>query len=258
MFSYDDYREIIQAIQESGRGMNYHEALGKDSFVIMRHDVEYSVRRAYELSLVESEMGFSSTWFFQCTNNAYNIFSRQSKAMINDMRERGHIIGLHYGANGLTDMQQTRIQIQKELDICTSMFGYEFNEFSAHRPSKEILAENIKLPGIINAYQDDFFSFEPEVTDDTVLDVKYMSDANHIWRYGYPTRENILNNKKVQILTHPFAWCEHGYDNKDNYASMIQEMYSDMIDTIDGECKDFKEYIDDFKNSPTLVSPISK
>lgn len=29
-----------------------------------------------------------------------------------------------------------------------------------------------------------------------------MSDANHIWRYGYPDRENITSYDKVQILTH--------------------------------------------------------
>ena len=254
MFSYDDYREIIKAIQESGRAKNYREALGSDEFVIMRHDVEYSVDRAYDLSLVESEMGFTSTWFFQWTNNSYNILSRRSKAKINDMHDRGHVIGLHYALNGLTDMQQARKQIVKEMRILSEMFDYEITEFSVHRPPVEILAENIKLPNVINAYQDDFFSFAPDVTDDTVLPVKYMSDANHIWRYGYPTRENILNHKKVQILVHPFAWCEAGYDNRDNYAAMVQEKYTEMIESIDAECKDFKEYREEF-DGVTLLKP---
>lgn len=49
MFSYDDYRQIIRLIQETGNGMGYEEALDADRFVIMRHDVEYSVERAYAL-----------------------------------------------------------------------------------------------------------------------------------------------------------------------------------------------------------------
>ena len=102
---------------------------------------------------------------------------------------------------------------------------------------------------MLNAYQDDFFTFAEGVTDDTVLDVKYMSDANHIWRYGYPTRENILNHKKVQILTHPFGWCEEGYDNHDNYVSLVREKYKEMIVSIDDECKDFKEYLNEFMNA---------
>ena len=259
MFSYDDYREIIKAIQDSGRASNYRDSLGKDEFAIMRHDVEYSVDRAYELSLVESEMGFTSTWFFQFTNNTYNMFSRRSKAKINDMKERGHIIGLHYALDGVTDMAKVREIIPKQLQIVSDMMGYEITEFSVHRPPVAILAENIKYPGIINAYQDDFFSFAPNVTDGTALDVKYMSDANHIWRYGYPTRENILGNKKVQILVHPFAWCEHGYDNRDNYASLVREMYTEMIESIDDECKDFCEYKAEFDSvTDSLLAPNEK
>lgn len=69
-----------------------------------------------------------------------------------------------------------------------------------------------------------------------------MSDANHIWRYGYPDETNILGHDKVQILEHPLAWTEEGYDNFHNYKTLIQEKYVELIDSIDGECKDFYEY----------------
>lgn len=246
MFSYNDYREIIQAIKDSGRVNKYPEALGADEFAIMRHDVEYSVERSYQLSLVETEMDFTSTWFFQFTNNSYNPFSRTTKDRINRMRDNGHTIGLHFALDGETDMEVIRRQIPKQLEIMSYMLGFEVNQFSIHRPPSAALAANFKYPGIINAYQDDFFSYQEGVDDNTVLDVKYMSDANHIWRYGYPTRENILNHKKVQILTHPFGWCEHGYDNHDNYVALVKEKYKEMIVSIDDECKDFKEYLDEF------------
>ena len=76
--------------------------------------------------------------------------------------------------------------------------------------------------------------------------VKYMSDANHIWRYGYPDEANITGYDKVQILTHPFAWSKKGYDNRDNYAVLIREKYNEMIDSINNECKDFCEFKDEF------------
>ena len=56
MFSYDDYKEIIRIIQSTGRHCNYTEALHKEKFVIMRHDVEYSVERAYQMAKVEQSM----------------------------------------------------------------------------------------------------------------------------------------------------------------------------------------------------------
>ena len=233
MFSYDDYKEIIRVIQSTGLQAGYEEALTKDRFIIMRHDVEYSVDRAYALA---------------------NILSRRNQDLIRDMHERGHVIGLHYALNGMTDMELVRKQIKKEIDILSEMLGFPITQFSVHRPSADILRENIKLPGILNAYQDEFFTFADRVTKETKLNVKYMSDANHIWRYGYPTRENILGHDKVQILTHPFAWCREGYDNRDNYASLIQEKYREMIESINNECKDFCEYMDEFLAAP-LIAP---
>ena len=246
MFSYEDYREIIRIIKSTGRHMNYSQALSKDKFIIMRHDVEYSVERAYELARVEQSMDFVSTYFFQWTNNSYNILSRRNMDMIKDMHERGQHIGLHFALNGMTDMSEIRKRIKKEMDILSEMFGFAIKEFSIHRPSKDVLRENIKLDGIINAYQDDFFTFAENITEDTPVQIKYMSDANHIWRYGYPDEKNIKCYDKVQILTHPFAWCKEGYNNFNNYRALVQEKYKELIDSIDQECKDFGEYRDYF------------
>lgn len=214
MFSFDDYREIIRIIKSTGRQCSYAEALNRDSFIIMRHDVEYSVDRAWQLAKVEQSMDFTSTFFFQWTNNSYNILSRKNMDIIKDMHERGQHIGLHFA----------------------------ITEFSVHRPSRDVLRENIKLDGVLNAYQDDFFTFSDKITDDTKLDVKYMSDANHIWRYGYPDEANIKGFDKVQILVHPFAWCREGYDNFGNYRALLQEKYVELVESVDNECKDFGEY----------------
>lgn len=246
MFAYEDYREIIRLVKASGRAMGYERALGADKFIIMRHDVEYSVERAYRLAKVEESMDFVSTYFFQWTNNSYNILSRRNMDMIKDMHERGQHIGLHFALNGMTDMKEVRRRIKMEMEILSEMFGFEIKEFSIHRPSKDVLRENIKLEGIINAYQDEFFTFAENVTPETPVKVKYMSDANHIWRYGYPDEKNITCYDKVQILTHPFAWSREGYDNFDNYKALVAEKYSEMVDSIDKECKDFGEYRDYF------------
>lgn len=63
MFSFDDYREIIRIIKSTGRQCSYAQALNRDKFIIMRHDVEYSVDRAYQLAKVEQSMDFISTYF---------------------------------------------------------------------------------------------------------------------------------------------------------------------------------------------------
>ncbi len=242
MFSFDDYREILRLIKESGRQATYEEALGRDDFIIMRHDVEYSVERAYALSRVEESMDFRSHFFFQWTNNSYNILSRKNRDLLTEMHERGQHIGLHFALNGMTDMELVRKRIRQEMEMLSDMLGFEINTFSIHRPSPAVLAENIKLDGILNAYQDDFFIFDPKASPDSALDVKYMSDANHIWRYGYPDAETIASHRKIQILVHPFAWTKEGYDNENNFRTLIDEKYEELIDSIDNECKDFAQY----------------
>ena len=250
MFSFDDYREIIRAIKATGRYATYEEALDKDSFVIMRHDVEYSVERAHALAKVEESMDFRSTFFFQWTNNSYNILSRKNRDILSDMHERGQHIGLHFALNGMTDMRVIKERIKQEIDMLSNMLGFEINSFSIHRPSPDVLAENIKISGIINAYQDDFFTFDPKATPESDLDVKYLSDANHVWRYGYPDEETINKYDKVQILTHPFAWTKKGYDNLENYKTLVNEKYVELIDSIDNECKDFGALRDNFEKLP--------
>ena len=162
MFSYSDYREIIKIVKESGRACDYKSAIERDRFVIMRHDVEYSVERAYAMSKVEESLDFTSDYFFQWTNNSYNLLSKKNMDMIKDMHERGQEIGLHFAPNGMTDMRLIRDRIRQEMEMLSNMLGFEVNTFSIHRPSPDVLAENIKLTGILNAYQDDFFSFDPK------------------------------------------------------------------------------------------------
>ena len=246
MFSFDDYREIIRLIQATGLQATYEEALTRESFIIMRHDVEYSVERAQALSRIEESMDFRSTFFFQWTNNSYNILSRKNRDILTEMHERGQYIGLHFALNGMTDLELIKRRIVQEMEMLSDMLGFEVKWFSIHRPSPDVLAANIKIPGILNAYQDDFFSFHPNATPETALPVKYMSDANHIWRYGYPDAASIGAHRKIQILTHPFAWTKQGYDNFNNFRTLIDEKYLELINSIDNECKDFSQYREKF------------
>lgn len=240
MFSFEDYQKIIRLVKESGRAANFREALTMDRFIIVRHDVEFSVDRAYEISLLESEMDFCSTFFFQWTNNSYNILSKRNMDKIKQMYHNGHKIGLHYAVCGLMEMGQIRAQIAKEMRVLSEMFEFEISEFSIHRPSGELLRENIHLPGVLNAYQDDFFTFAENVTADTPLKVRYFSDAQHRWNYGLvPDAETLEKYDKIQILTHPYSWTREGYDNLENFRYLVRERNTELLETIDSECRHF-------------------
>ena len=83
--SYETYKKIISDIKETGKYCDYSNAIDKDEFILMRHDIEFSIERAYNLSLVESENGFYSTYFVQITNNFYNAFSLKNMILLKQM-----------------------------------------------------------------------------------------------------------------------------------------------------------------------------
>jgi len=243
--SYETYRSIIKDIKATGKSMNYSEAIGKDEFVIMRHDVEFSIDRAYKMSLVESEEKFVSTYFVQITNNSYNAFSKRSIDMLKDMAKRGHTIGLHYHLNGQLDPVLVRDGVRDQLRIMSEMLGMDVNSYSFHRPVKEVYYYNISIPYTINAYSKEFFTFADNVKEDDVLEVKYIADSKHRWNYGYPDYETLMKNKKIQLLIHPFSWTETGYDNLGNFMALIDEKQEELIDTLDGEFQRFREVKED-------------
>ena len=45
---------------------------------MLRHDIEFSVDRAYELAKVEKELGVTSTYTVQVRNNTYNALSEKN------------------------------------------------------------------------------------------------------------------------------------------------------------------------------------
>ena len=91
MFSFDDYRQIIKSIQAHIPIMRFDDVTNATpSYCVIRHDVEFSIERAYQLALVEHELGISSTYVFQICNNNYNPFSYKNKKLIHKIYELGH------------------------------------------------------------------------------------------------------------------------------------------------------------------------
>lgn len=239
--SYHEYRNIIRDIKKSGKYMDFKSALESDTFIVMRHDIEFSIERAYQMSLIEQEENFYSTYFVQITNNSYNPFSKKNIDLLTEMERMGHHIGLHYHLNGQTEFLDVRDGIRDQIKILKDVTGLHIDRFSIHRPIKEVYYHKINISNIINAYSPEFFTYAENVTEDTLLDVRYITDSKHRWNYGKPTLEKFNKNKKIQILIHPFSWTEEGYDNLNNFKALINEKNDELIQTLDGEFKRFSE-----------------
>ena len=64
-FSHSEYRQILGKYQERIRDFKDVLNDNEKEFVILRHDVEFSVLRALEIAQIENEFNVCSTFNFQ-------------------------------------------------------------------------------------------------------------------------------------------------------------------------------------------------
>lgn len=241
-FSYNEYLLILDSVKAMQRLKDFKEINENTlEFIIIRHDVEFSVERGYKMAKLEADIAHINTsYFFQIRNNSYNVLSKYNIDMIQSIYQMGHKVGLHVHLNALEDLHNIKEYIIKDVKTLQYYTEIPVDRFSFHRPSSKVLSLNLRIDDLINTYSDKYFHFIDNETNISNLRIKYFSDSMHRWKYGYPDKENLKKHKKVQILIHPYSWTEAGYDSEKNFETLIDEKTESLIDTLEGECKHFK------------------
>ena len=237
MFSYNEYINIIKLVNSHLPIIDFSDVTETtDKFCVLRHDIEFSIDRAYELAKIENELGVSSTYTVQVRNNTYNALSEKNIELIQKIKSLGHQIGLHQNPP-LMEIEKLGSYIMTDIHLLEHFYGFEIDRFAFHRPKKEFLASYINLKDKINCYGKNFFHYFDEKPDK--LDVLYLSDSNHDWKFGYPLDFDFSKVDKLQLLTHPYSWTEKGGDNYGNFLSLIRERNTELLDSMNTETNTF-------------------
>ena len=235
--NFDFYQKLIKMIKDTGRYMDFSEAIDKDAFIVARHDIEFSIGRAYNMALVEAENDFYTSYFVQITNNAYNPFSKKNLDLLKAIIAMGHKIGLHYHTNGEDDISIVCEQIKDQAEILSRFTGTNIDRFSFHRPSPALLQSDMRVEGLFNTYSRLFFTYTNNLDSLKDTDVHYLSDSNHQWKFGQPTAEWIKNHPKIQCLFHPMSWTFEGSNHLDCFKSLAKEKKEEFLETVKNEWK---------------------
>lgn len=248
VFSYENYAILLDEIVKQGTLCDYSEiSLSTEKFIILRHDVEFSPRRALVLAEAEQKKNVTSTFFFQVSNNAYNTLSDVNLERIRQIHHMGHHIGLHFHLQKSNDLEEIRQRIIFESALLSRYTGIAIDRFSFHRPSELVLKSRIQIPGLINAYDPLYFVYseKPEVIDFSKR-VKYIADSRNEWSYispwDAPCHEFFETFPKIQILCHPYSWGAETAKVADNLRNCVEENRREFIDTMCRETKYVKEY----------------
>ncbi|WP_024954309.1 hypothetical protein [Sulfurospirillum arcachonense] len=210
-FTESNYKKILE--KNINTTIFYNEIHYNEIFILWRHDIDYSIHRAYTLALIEKKYSIKATYFLQLSSFFYNIFEEEIKELIIRILSLGHQIGLHF------DPTQYNIQSKEDLEkylnfekkILENLFQVEIKVFSFHNPTKEILKyDDFKYSSMINTYAKYFKE-----------NVEYCSDSNGYWRYK--RLEDFLNEKhtKIQVLTHPSWWQKEIMSPRDRIQRCI-------------------------------------
>ena len=216
-FTYDGYKFLLKMlVANEYKIVGYDEYQAFDSCAILRHDIDYSLEKAVEISKVESELWKSiegkSTFFIMISHELYNSFTLRAKEILQEIQSHGNEIGLHFSEHRYPELKKHDLveKILMEAKILEEIAGTKISKVSMHDPSKDILDANLEIPGMINAYSKIFFH-----------GFKYVSDSNGKWKE--PAEEYIKTKKysRLQILTHPLWWNEEEKDVHDTLAGFI-------------------------------------
>lgn len=239
-FSYKAYIKLVEAIKQVIPLIDFAQVKEADKlFFILRHDVEFSVEKAYELAKIEHDLlNITSSYFFQIRNYTYNPLAVNNMNLIKRIANMGHKIGLHVNGYGVTSMDNIETFIKNDIELLQNGLGIPIDRFSFHRPPHYLLKLNINIKNLINAYDKQFFHlYENNMPEP--LNVYYFSDSQHRWKYGDPLSILEKPNKKIQLLIHPYSWSEQGLDNFNNFNALIKSKQSAMRQAMHDECRHF-------------------
>jgi len=199
-FTLENYRRLLElATAERFVFSEYLDYESSDRRIIWRHDVEFSVHRAYKMALLEHELGLKCHYFVQIHSEFYNTFERAIGDLLVRIRDLGHNIGLHFDAHfwEVKNLQQLEECLSRDKIALENLLEIPINSFSFHNTTPELLALNdLYYAGMLNVYG-------REIREK----YRYCSDSTGFWRFE--RLEDVLQDASIQylqVLTHDGMW----------------------------------------------------
>ena len=185
IFKYKELIEFYKQILNKGKTQLFKDWDGEKVFLI-RHDIDFDIKLAHDMALIENELGIVSTFFFLTSCHSYNVLSKESRLLIRKINEMGHEIGLHFDPTLYKENLQTHVE--SEAKILSLASGVEIKSVSLHNPT--LYGEYPLFKKYVNAYDPSMFS-----------DYNYISDSNFNFKKKDPFEFiDRIEDTMIQIL----------------------------------------------------------
>jgi hypothetical protein len=205
-FQIENYFEMINKLVGKGYKILKYQSIGSGEivlspYVILRHDVDFSLPIALLLAELEFQAGIQTTYFVHLRSSLYNPIAQKNVEIIDQIISMGHDVALHI--NYEDDLVQLAEKTIKQINILKHYVPrLNTKTVSFHKPGNKAkkLGGFILPYDIVHTYNDQYFE-----------KISYFSDSRGTWKNGYPTESlEFKEGKSMQILTHPLWWIEKG------------------------------------------------
>ena len=174
----------------------------KASYLVLKHDVETNVPRAYKMALIEYTYGHCGSYYVQ----AYLLNDPKNVELLKNMQKMGHEISYHYDVmdSSKGDMEKALAEFNKNKEL------FEKNGFLLHTVCQH---GNPVVERVGYTSNRDFFRSEtvrtlyPDIADIMVnfktkvpTEYVYFSDAGRRFKQIYdPINNDVVNSEDYNI-----------------------------------------------------------
>lgn len=194
-FSHQSYRDLLTFVQGLGRPiLAFRDVPAVGPYVILRHDIDFSIAKAAEIARLDSALGARSTFFVLLTTPYYSPLDEENLARLRSILDLGHEIGLHVdcsGFDGLSTEEQRR-RVDSQVACLEAHLGVKINTIAQHKPTAA--RTRPEFPGYVDAYSKPFFA-----------EIGYISDSRMMFRVR-DVRGFFQQHERSQLVLHPIWW----------------------------------------------------
>ncbi|MDR1775081.1 MAG: hypothetical protein LBS17_01255 [Actinomycetes bacterium] len=217
------FETLVTELARSGRVHDFMQSPKRRNFVLLRHDVDFSIERNAHMLGIERKHEVQATYCFLIDSPSYNPLSAEVQSLFRDIVSAKCHIGLHYRYNDNLDPEENSAAITRQLKTLSDIAGTTVDRFSFHCPSKKALNAKIAIPNAANCYGPEFFSFYPDEKVPQNPPVKYIADSNYSFPWGFPDHETLEAHDKIQVLIHADNIVDDEQPKSKNRDALLRE-----------------------------------